>query len=146
MPRRIAQGRSSVSAPSLRVGTAERNRSRGAVRHFPKILSLFAALMLASPGTPVRAEDEIRAKVKPIHLVVVQPPETFNDTATRLGFFVVEQTLLGALGVNAVRLRVPRGETAESAVAILRAQFPNLVFGGENFEEMDTSSALKPAI
>lgn len=137
-----------LSAIARRFGDAGtgRIRAREAVRQFPKILSLAAALMLAAPATTTLAEeDEACATAKPVHLVVLGPPETFNDTAENLGFLVVEQTLLRTLGVNAVRLRIPKGETADSAIVILRALFPNLVFGGEDFEEMDTSGSPKPA-
>jgi hypothetical protein len=63
----------------------------------------------------------------PDEVVVADPSPDFVRTAQDLGFVVLDQQPLSALGLTVARLRVPGGMTALTATTLLAERFPDLV-------------------
>jgi subtilisin family serine protease len=65
-------------------------------------------------------------RVEPGEILVSDPPRGFAAVAEGMGFAVVETTRLEQLGMEVVRLRIPRGSTVPDARRALNARFPGL--------------------
>jgi len=64
--------------------------------------------------------------VEPNQLVVADPPRGFAAAARQMGFSVIETVRLDQLGMEIVRLGIPRGSTVSAARQQLVARFPGL--------------------
>ena len=62
----------------------------------------------------------------PGEILVVAPPDGFRKDILRLGFVVLEETLLEAIDLTMMRLRVPRGRDESEALRLLNGEFPGI--------------------
>ena len=78
----------------------------------------FIASWLSSPNT----QDRTRAEI-----IVIDPPSQFDLVAQDLGFRVTNAPNITKMSRFAYNLRAPRGLTAESALQLLKDEFPGIV-------------------
>ncbi len=60
-------------------------------------------------------------------LVVVDPPREFASEVSDLGFAIIETIVLPDLGITAMRLRSPSGQSAQSARRLLIRLYPGIL-------------------
>ncbi len=69
-------------------------------------------------------------------LIVVDPPDDFDDVARTLGFSVTERVRLGSLAIELYRIRIPPGASEPEARQTLAARFPGLTIDFNHQFEM----------
>ena len=82
------------------------------------IAGWFIASWLSNPYT----QDSTRAEI-----IVINPPSQFEFIAQDLGFGITNAPNVRNMNSLAYNLRAPRGLTAESALQLLRNEFPGIV-------------------
>lgn len=82
------------------------------------------AAAAARSGGPLARLPENRYEAGEI--VVVDPPDNFEDVARGLGFSVTERVRLGSLAIELYRVRIPPGASEPEARQTLAARFPGL--------------------
>ena len=74
-------------------------------------------------------------------ILVLEPSKDFAARAAKLGYQIIEQLNLDALGVTALRVRVPSGMKTDEALESLSNKFPDLIMDFDhNFEPSQDQS------
>jgi hypothetical protein len=64
---------------------------------------------------------------EPREVLISNPPATLLPQLQAQGYLLVERIILGNLGGEFLRLRAPRGVTADSAISDIRRRFPGIL-------------------
>jgi hypothetical protein len=88
--------------------------------------------------------DRGRDDVVPGEVVVINEDVSFLDTVRALGFRVIAQQPLGALGLTVTRLGLPATLTPRTAQALLQERFPDLLVDSNGLYRPQAALSLPP--
>ena len=95
-------------------------------RYVALILMSFPFVVLGWFFTSWLSQQSAKATERP-EIVIVDPPKEFNETATRLGFVIIQKNDHTDIDFTSYRVRIPKGFEIEAAKTFLRQQLPGLV-------------------
>ena len=90
------------------------------------IILIVGLMALPMTFTETAAEMET-ASAEKIQLVAFEPPASFSDIASQMGYHVGLPVVLKELDMTAIKVSLPDGVTKDAAVKALEARFPDLM-------------------
>jgi len=103
----------------------ERSISREEARKTARQRTLDRLAKLSAAEDETEEYDASKDRVKD-ELLVLDPPQGFEDRVASLGFVVLDSRELNGLGIQMLRVRKPPASSAEIALNDLQAEFPGL--------------------